>query len=271
MDRGEAVGCGLQTCRPGCSCERFLEFWNLVFIEYEWQPDGSYTPLPLRSVDTGMGLERIAAVLQHKLTLFEIDLFAGAHQSLAELAPVENDTPARQRARRVIVDAVRSALYISLAGVVPRPDGRGYVIRQLIRRAARQGRILGLEQPFLGELVAPIIERGEDLFSPDERQHAPHIATVLTDEERRFEHVLTTGLRLLDRMKPDAGGTISGEQLFRLHAERGFPADLAAEILAERGITVDWSGFEAAMERHHTISRASASNRFGTNDVLAGE
>jgi alanyl-tRNA synthetase len=271
MDRGEAVGCGLPTCRPGCSCERFLEFWNLVFIEYEWQPDGSYTPLPLRSVDTGMGLERIAAILQHKITLFEIDLFAGAHQRLSELAPAESDTPSRQRARRVIVDAVRSALYISLAGVVPRPDGRGSVIRRLIRRAARQGRILGLEQPFLGELVAPIVERGEDLFSADERHRAPQIATLLTDEERRFEHVLTTGLRLLDRMKPDAGGTISGERLFRLHAERGFPADLAAEVLAERGITVDWQGFEAAMERHHTISRVSAFNHFGTNDVLAGE
>jgi alanyl-tRNA synthetase len=109
------------------------------------------------------------------------------------------------------------------------------------------------------------------LFSPDERQRAPHIATLLTDEERRFEHVLTTGLRLLDRMKPDAAGIISGERLFRLHAERGFPADLAAEILAERGIAVDWQGFEAAMERHQTISRASASNRFGANEVLAGE
>ncbi len=270
MDRGEAVGCGLPTCRPGCSCARFLEFWNLVFIEYEWQPDGSYTPLPLRSVDTGMGLERIAAILQHKMTLFEIDQFAGAYQRLAELAPDDNETPARQRARRVIVDAVRSALYISLAGVVPRPDGRGSVIRRLIRRAARHGRVLGLEQPFLGELVAPVVERGEDLFSPDERKRVPQIATLLTDEERRFARVLPTGLRLLDRMKPDAGGTISGEQLFRLHAERGFPADLAAEVLAERGIAVDWSGFEAAMELHHTISRVSATNRFGANEELPG-
>jgi alanyl-tRNA synthetase len=271
LDRGEAVGCGLPTCRPGCSCERFLEFWNLVFIEYEWLPDGSYAPLPLRSVDTGMGLERIAAVLQNKLTLFETDLFAGAYQRLADLTPAEDDTPAQQRARRVIVDAVRSALYISLADVLPRPDGRGYVIRRLIRRAVRQGRILGLEQPFLGELVTPIIESGEDLFSPDERKSAPQIATLLTDEERRFQHLLTTGLRLLERMKPDAGGIISGEQLFRLHAERGFPADLAAEILAERGIAVDWPGFEAAMERHQSISRVSATTRFGATEQLAGE
>ena len=263
VDRGEALGCGLPTCRPGCSCERFLEIWNLVFIEYEWHPDGRYTPLPLRSVDTGMGLERIAAVLQNKATLFEVDLFEGAQQRLAKFAPADGDTPAQQRARRVIVDAVRSALYIGLAGVTPRADGRGSVVRRLIRRAARQGRILGLEQPFLGELVGPLVERGEDLFSPDERQRAPAIATMLTDEERRFTRVLTTGLRLLERLQPDTDGIVSGEQLFQLHAERGFPADLAAEVLAERGISVDWPGFEAEMERHHNISRVSVLHRFG--------
>jgi alanyl-tRNA synthetase len=270
MDRGEALGCGLPNCRPGCSCERFLEFWNLVFIEYEWQPDGRYTPLPLRSVDTGMGLERIAAVLQRKTTLFEIDQFAGAHQRLAELAPTDDDTPAQQRARRVIVDAVRSALYIHLTGVAPHPDGRGSVLRRLIRRAARQGRVLGLEQPFLGELVWPMVERSEDLFSPDERRRTSDVATTLTDEEHRFARVLTTGLRLLDRMHPEAGTIVSGEQLFRLHAERGFPADLAAEVLAERGIEVDWPGFEMAMERHHMISRVSASGRFSATEERAG-
>ena len=260
IDRGEALGCGLPDCRPGCSCERFLEFWNLVFIEYEWQPDGRYTPLPLRSVDTGMGLERIAAVSQNPATLFDTDLFAGAQQRLAELGPgvsKAGESPERQRARRVIVDAARSALYIGLAGVVPHRDGRGSVLRRLIRRAARQGRTLGIEQPFLGELVAPLIERGEDLFSPDERERALIIATLLTGEERGFARMLRSALPLLDRMRPDSGEVISGEDLFRLHAERGFPADLAAEILAERGLQVDWPGFEAAMARHHAISRGS--------------
>ena len=257
IDRGGALGCGLPDCHPGCSCERFLEFWNLVFIEYEWLPDGSYTPLPLRSVDTGMGLERMAAVLQGTTTLFEIDLFAGAQQRIAELSPVANESPARERARRVIVDAARSALYIGLAGVVPGAGGRGSVIRRLIRRAARHGRALGLEEPFLGNLVEPLIERGEGLFSPEERERAPAIAALLTDEERRFTRVLTTGLRLIERMRPDSNGVISGEQLFTLHAERGFPADLAAEVLVERGLRVDWPGFEAAMARHHAISRAS--------------
>ncbi len=261
IDRGEALGCGRSICRPGCSCERFLEFWNLVFIEYEWQPDGRYTPLPLRSVDTGMGLERIAAVLQKAPTLFETDLFAGAQQRLAALAPVSEDTPAQQRARRVIVDAVRSTLYIGLAGVVPRPSGRGSVVRRLIRRAARHGRILGLERPFLGELVAPLVERADDLFSPEEQRRAPEIASLLTDEEHRFTRVLTTGLRLLEHIQPDADGIVSGEQLFLLHAERGFPADLAAEILAERGLQTDWPSYEAAMERHHEVSRVNMPRR----------
>ena len=199
----------------------------------------------------------MAAVLQGTTTLFEIDLFAGAQQRIAELSPVANESPARERARRVIVDAARSALYIGLAGVVPGAGGRGSVIRRLIRRAARHGRALGLEEPFLGNLVEPLIERGEGLFSPEERERAPALAALLTDEERRFTRVLTTGLRLIERMRPDSDGVISGEQLFMLHAERGFPADLAAEVLVERGLRVDWHAFEAAMERHHTISRAS--------------
>jgi alanyl-tRNA synthetase len=257
LDRGEALGCGLPTCRPGCDCERFLEFWNLVFIEYEWQPDGRYTRLPLHSVDTGMGLERIAAVVQGRETLFDIDLFAGAQQRLAELAPADNDTPAQRRARRVIVDAARAALYIGLVGVTPQAGGRGSVLRRLIRRAARHGRILGLEQPFMGDLVAPLIEPGGELFTSDERLRAPRIAAQLADEERRFARVLTTGLRLLERIQPDANGSVTGEQLFRLHAEHGFPADLAAEILAERDIAVDWHGYTAAMEAHHMISRGS--------------
>ena len=258
IDRGEALGCGQPTCRPGCSCDRFLEIGNLVFIEYELQPDGSYSPLPLRSVDVGMGLERIAAVLQGKATLFEVDLYEGAQQRLAQLVPSENDTPERGRARRVIVDGVRAALYIGLVGVVPHHDGRGSVLRRMIRRAARHGRILGLEQPFLGELVFPLIQSGGDLFSPDERERAPKIAALLTEEERRFSRVLTTGLRLLERMHSERDGVISGEQLFRLHAERGFPADLAAEVLAERGVRVDWPGFTAAMEQHHAISRGES-------------
>jgi alanyl-tRNA synthetase len=240
VDRGEALGCGRPDCRPGCACERFLEIWNLVFIEFEEHADGTYSPLPLRSIDTGMGLERFAAVAQGVPTTFDTDLFGPTSVRLLELARLDRvDGPprngsegplrgARERARRVIVDHARAALFAMLAGAQPGRDGRGSVVRRLIRRAARQGRILG----------------------------------TLADEEAQFARVLSAGLRYLVRVGPDASGQVPGERLFVLHAERGFPADLAAEVLADRGLSVDWSSYEQAVERHREVSRESAERRF---------
>lgn len=264
MDRGEPAGCGDPQCRPGCACERFLEVWNLVFIEWEWRDDGSYTPLPLRSVDTGMGLERMAAVLQGVLTVYETDLFLPAWRRLARLAPigVAGGGAEELQARRVIVDHVRAALFAYLAGVQPDHTGRGSVLRRLIRRAARQGRVLGLGQPFLGALVGPLVVAHSALLTPDERERASALADVLTQEERRFARVLTAGLRALAQIEPGDDGIVPGEALFVLHAERGFPADLAAEVLAERGLRVDWSGYERATEAHRAVSRVSVDRRF---------
>jgi alanyl-tRNA synthetase len=294
VDQGEALGCGDSGCRPGCACERFLEIWNLVFIGYDLLPEGTVKPLPMRSVDTGMGLERIAAALQGVPTVFEIDLFAGASQWLDELTPLPTPSPARGgvaqprdttsgddaslesplplqrrgpggevRARRVILDHTRSALFAMLEGIYPGRDGRESVVRRLIRRAARQGRALGIEGPFLGELVGPLVEAHRELLTDEQRQHAPSIAQMLHDEERRFSRVLSVGLRLLERMTPGENGLVPGEAIFLLEAERGFPADLAGEALSERGLTVDWPSYERAVEQHHTISRASAQRRFG--------
>jgi alanyl-tRNA synthetase len=264
MDRGASVGCGDPECKPGCACERFLEVWNLVFIEFEQHDDGTYTPLPLRSVDTGMGLERMAAVLQGVLTVFETDLFMPAWERLASLAPigVAGGGAVETKARRVIVDHVRAALFAYLAGVQPDRAGRGSVLRQLIRRAARQGRVLGLDQPFLGALVGPLVAAHGALLTPQERERASSLAEVLTQEERRFARVLTAGLRALERIEPRDDGLVPGEELFVLHAERGFPADLAAEVLAERGLRVDWSSYERATEAHREVSRVSADRRF---------
>ncbi|HEX7941790.1 MAG TPA: alanine--tRNA ligase-related protein, partial [Gemmatimonadaceae bacterium] len=264
MDRGASVGCGDPACKPGCECERFLEVWNLVFIEFEQHDDGTYTPLPLRSVDTGMGLERMAAVLQGVLTVFETDLFMPAWERLASLAPigVAGGGAVETKARRVIVDHVRAALFAYLAGVQPDRAGRGSVLRQLIRRAARQGRVLGLDQPFLGALVEPLVAAHGALLTPQERERASSLAEVLTQEERRFARVLTAGLRALERIEPGDDGLVPGDELFVLHAERGFPADLAAEVLAERGLRVDWSGYERATEAHREVSRVSADRRF---------
>jgi alanyl-tRNA synthetase len=259
VDRGEELGCGQESCRPGCACERFLEIWNLVFIEYEWTPGGEYIPLPLRSIDTGMGLERIAAVLQDVPSGFDLDIFAPALARLDELTPpdaVQRVAPERLvRARRMIVDHVRAVLFAGLEGVVPGRDGRDSVVRRLIRRASRQGRVLGIEGPFLGELVAPLVAGHGTLLTGDERARAPRVAELLADEERRFARTLSAGLRYLDRLTPDAEGRIPGERIFTLHAERGFPADLAAEILADRGLTVDWPGYEHALEAHREVSR----------------
>ena len=259
VDFGVARGCGDPACRPGCECDRFLEIWNLVFIEFEQQTDGQYRQLPLRSVDTGMGLERTASVLQHVETAFDIDLFAPALTRLREISA--NDTAAaldptrRLKAQRLIVDHARSALFAGLAGVVPGRDGRESVPRSLIRRAARTGRSLGLSRPFLGELLEPLTEAHDALLTPEERAATPMIARLVTDEERGFQRVLVAGLRELDRLRPDERGVIPGERLFILHAERGFPSDLAGEILAERGLTVDWPGYERAMAAHREISR----------------
>lgn len=259
VDRGVARGCGRPECRPGCECDRFLEIWNLVFIEYELSVDGRYSQLPLRSVDTGLGLERTAAMLQEVETAFDIDLFAPALIRLREISANETtaalDLQRRAKAQRLIVDHARSALFAGLAGVVPGRDGRESVMRSLIRRAARTGRSLGLTRPFLGELLEPLATTHGALLTPDERAATPTIARMVTDEERGFQRVLAAGLRELDRLRPDERGVIPGERLFTLHAERGFPADLAGEILAERGLVVDWSGYERAMAAHRVISR----------------
>jgi alanyl-tRNA synthetase len=260
VDCGVERGCGQDSCRPGCSCERFLEIWNLVFIEYEWTPSGEYIPLTLRSVDTGMGLERIAAVLQDVPSAFESDMFAPALVRLDELTRPEalvGLPPERiTRARRMIVDHVRATLFAYLEGVEPGRDGRDSVVRRLTRRAARQGRVLGIEGPFLGELIAPLVASHGALLTDEERERAPQAATLLTDEERRFTRTLSAGLRYLDQLTPDADGHIPGERIFTLLAERGFPSDLAAEILADRGLEVDWPGYERALDVHREVSRA---------------
>ena len=268
VDRGESLGCGRPECVPGCACERFLEIWNLVFIEFERHEDGSFSPLPLRSVDTGMGLERMAVILQEAPSIFAIDLFRPALERLCELELIKSngggDVARAEWARRVIVDHARAALLAGLAGVAPGNLGRASVLRRLIRRAARQGRTLGIERPFLGELLEPLAQAHGPLLAAEEHGRVAEVARMVTEEERRFAHVLTAGLRALERIAAEYGGdrVVPGERLFLLHAEQGLPADLAAEALAERGLAVDWASYERALAAHHTVSRVSAGRRF---------
>lgn len=264
VDRGIASGCGLPTCQPGCSCERFLEIWNLVFMEYERFPDGRLESLPLRSIDTGMGLERMASVLQEVDAVFSIDLFMPAITHLTDLAPlgIAGGSAVEVRARRTIVDHMRAMLLAGLSGVEPGRDGRSSVVRRLIRRAARQGRILGLTRPFLSTLLIPLAEAHGTLLTAEEHRRVPSLIRVVADEEARFERVLTTGLKYLSKLEPDEYGVVSGTALFELHAEKGFPADLAAEVLTERGLTIGWSSYEQASEEHRKVSRVSAERHF---------
>jgi alanyl-tRNA synthetase len=276
VDRGVELGCGKTTCQPGCDCPRFLEIWNLVFIEFERFADGSLSRLPFLSIDTGMGLERVALLLQDVPSVFETDLFLPAAARLNELAspgirdvilseaknlPVEGSS-IEQRARRIILDHTRAALFAGLEGVVPGREGRSSVLRRLVRRASRQGRILGIDHPFLGELIMPLAEGHAFLLTAQERQRLPIVSDMLENEETQFARVLTSGLKRLDKLLPNEQGLIAGEDLFKLHAEQGFPSDLAAEILVERGLSVDWSGYERALEQHRNISRVSAKRHF---------
>ncbi|MGO8950728.1 MAG: alanine--tRNA ligase-related protein [Ktedonobacterales bacterium] len=261
VDRGPAAGCGKPTCRPGCECDRFLEIWNLVFIEFEQHQDGSISGLPFSSVDTGMGLERVAMVLQHAPSVFEVDILAPALDQLDQLIPEPAPTSgravelSRQQSRRMIVDHMRSTLFLGVEGIVPERDGRGSVLRRLIRRAATRGQLLGISQPFLSRLLAPLAKAHGGLLTGAEHELTADIAEMVNLEERRFAQILRTGLRLLDRAVLDELGRASGEWLFRLQAEQGFPADLAAEVLAQRGILVEWPSFYAADLRHREVSR----------------
>ena len=264
VDRGIAYGCGELTCQPGCTCDRFLEIWNLVFMQYERFQDGHLEPLPQRNIDTGMGLERIASVLQDAESVFSIDLFQPANSRLQDFAPLGSidDSVQELRARKRIVDHIRAALLAGLAGVEPGRDGRASVVRSLIRRAARKGRLLGIDKPFLSELVSPLAQAHGTLLTSEEHTRIPTLAHIIADEEIRFERVLTVGLKYLAQLEPDEHGHIQGSALFELHAEKGFPPDLAAEIITERGLAVDWSSYEPASEAHKRVSRASAERHF---------
>ncbi|HTK10879.1 MAG TPA: alanine--tRNA ligase-related protein [Ktedonobacteraceae bacterium] len=266
VDRGVEWGCGSADCRPGCDCERFLEIWNLVFMEYKELKNGMLQPLPLRNIDTGMGLERMAAVAQNAESVFTIDLFLPAQERLAECAPagVAKNVAVERRARRMIVDHVRAALLASLAGVSPGRDGRSSVVRRLIRRAARQGRFLGLDEPFLYELLQSLAEGHQGLLSIEEQERIPALTSVFVSEERQFSRVLSSGLRFLEQLEPERENVISGKHVFQLQAEKGFPADLAVEILAERGLTVSWPEYEYALAEHREVSRHSISGHFRT-------
>src|SRR5450432_405085 len=238
--------------------DRYVEIWNLVFMQFDRSADGTLTPLPKPSVDTGMGLERVAAVMQGVHSNYDIDLFKSLIRAAAEIIGTDD---LESSSLRVIADHIRACTFLIIDGVVPSNEGRGYVLRRIIRRAIRHGYKLGHTQPFFHKLVATLVrEMGAyyaELVSGEARA-----TQILAQEESRFAETLTTGMALLDAETSKLKSTvIPGETAFRLHDTYGFPFDLTADVARERGLTIDRAGFDAAMEAQR--SRASAASKFG--------
>ena len=258
-DRGEKYGCGKPTCKVGCDCDRYMEIWNLVFTQFERQEDGSYTPLAQKNIDTGMGLERLAAVMQGVDSIFDIDTIKAVRDHICRISDktygAEHKTDV---SIRVITDHVRSITFMASDGITPSNEGRGYVMRRLLRRAARHGRLLGIDRPFLHEIVATVIENSGDAY-PELITRRELIDKVITTEEANFYRTLDTGLGILegfiDEMKQKGQTVLDGDKAFRLFDTYGFPKDLTAEILEEKGMTYDEDGFNKAMEKQRTQAR----------------
>ena len=255
-DWGEEHGCGEPDCAPACTrCDRFLEFWNLVFMSYELRADGTVTPLPEQNIDTGLGLERGAAILQDVRSMYETD---GYQQIMAWIAAesgvAHSDSPTATKAHRILADHGRGMTFLVGDGVTPSNEGRGYVLRRIIRRAVQQAQRIGLADVY--RLSSVVVEQMGEAY-PELPPRADEIGRVLRLEEERFGETLERGLKLFDELGTESA--ISGEQAFTLAATYGFPVELTAELAAERGQTVDLDGYATAMSRHREVSRAAGS------------
>jgi alanyl-tRNA synthetase len=252
-DWGKDVGCGRAECAPGCDCERFLEFWNLVFMEFELHADGSLTPLPKQNIDTGMGLERAARILQQVDSVYDTDGYQSIMGWIAERSGVAyGESVQATKAHRILADHGRGMTFLAADGVTPSNEGRGYVMRRVIRRAVQQAGRIGLEPPFLAGLSRVVVGQMDEAY-PELGEKGDEIERVLTAEEERFSETLARGLTLFEEAAAD--GEISGEEAFRLHDTYGFPLELTQELARERGLPVDEDGFRQRMEEQRTRSR----------------
>ena len=272
-DQGEDVGCGRPDCAPGCDCDRFLEFWNLVFTQFDRQEDGSMPELPHRNLDTGMGLERMSAIMQHKSSFFDSDIMQGLIRLGEEISGatyVGDDYTGASRSLRIIADHARSVDFMISDGILPGNEGRGYVLRRLLRRAVFHGRLVGIEGPFLTRFIDRVNELMGDAY-PELIKNAALVKGIVKVEEERFSTTLDNGRVYLDEAlsKLPEGETLGGEAAFMLHDTFGFPIDLTVEIAETAGHGVDIEGFQQAMERQRERARANVKgDAWGTfNDV----
>ena len=252
-DRGERYGCDRPDCAPGCECERYLEFWNLVFMEFDLAEDGTLTPLPQQNIDTGMGLERAAMLLQEADSFAEIDILQPLLDWIGERANgAYASSEDATKAYRVVVEHARTAAFLVAEGVAPSNEGRGYVLRRVIRRAVQFGRRLGLEPPFLFEL-ADVVRGQMGTVYPELEERRAEVGTLIRAEEERFRETLSRGEKLFEEIV--AKGEISPEDAFRLHDTYGFPWELTKELAAERGLEVNEEEFTRLMEEQRERSR----------------
>ena len=256
FDRGEKYGCGSPDCKPGCDCDRYMEIWNNVFSQFNNMGDGTYTELEHKNIDTGMGLERLACVMQGVDNMFEVDTVRNILNKVCEISGKEyGKDNATDISIRAITDHARASTFMISDGIIPSNEGRGYVLRRLIRRAARHGRLIGITRPFLEEMCDAVIKENKAGY-PELEEKKDLIKNVIVNEEANFSKTIDQGLNMLKDLTKK-GGTLSGKDAFRLYDTYGFPIDLTVDILAEQGMSVDEEGFKSLMEQQRQKARDS--------------
>jgi len=263
IDQGAELGCGRSDCAVGCDCDRYLEIWNLVFMQFDRDAEGTLHPLPKPSIDTGMGLERLAAVVQKVSSNYDSDLFLPLLSAIGErTGHTYGQSGGTDRSLRVIADHLRAITFMIADGILPSNEGRGYVLRRILRRASRHGRLLGTKEPFLHELIGAVVEQMKDVY-PEVSQGAEVIGEAVEGEEERFIGTLDQGLPILNAMvneaKAEIRGSLDGESVFKLYDTYGFPLDLIEEAAREQGLVTDLEGFQRALEAQRERARKSAS------------
>ncbi|MBR7007198.1 MAG: alanine--tRNA ligase [Ruminococcus sp.] len=261
FDRGEQYGCGKPDCTVGCDCDRYMEFWNLVFTQFERHEDGTYTPLKQKNIDTGMGLERLAALMQGVDSIFDVDTVKAIRDKVCEIAGCEYGKEYKKDVSiRVITDHIRSVTFLASDGVLPSNEGRGYVMRRLLRRAVRHGKLLGINGMFLKDIVKTVVDCNKCEYNELEEKY-DYIVKVLTTEEKNFNATIDRGMKILDdyieEMNASGKKVLDGESCFKLSDTYGFPIDLTREILEEKGMSVDEEGYNACMEKQRETARTA--------------
>ena len=260
FDRGEKYGCGSPDCKPGCDCDRYLEFWNLVFTQFDRQEDGTYPELANKNIDTGMGLERMACIMQGVDNIFEIDTIKYIIQGIEELANIKyGEDDKKDVSVRIITDHMRAMSFLIADGVLPSNEGRGYVLRRLLRRAARHGKLLGIKEDFLYKLYDRVKEVSGEAY-PELVEKESYVKKVIKIEEEKFNETLDQGVEILNgyiaELKEANETVLSGDKAFKLYDTYGFPLDLTEEILEEQGFGIDEEGFHKEMEEQRQRARA---------------